>query len=95
MSDYRVIPGQMTQHGEEFVSEIQGLQSSVDGLLSIWKGGSSADAFRTAYDGENNLLIQFKDRVQERGENIVTSARIMADNEEELTAMGSNLFPRA
>ena len=90
--------GQMTQDGnntidsaDEFLSEIRGLEESVHELLSIWRG-ESAVAFKGSFDGKTEQLISFKNLLEQRGENIVDSAKILDNNEQELAAMGSNLF---
>ena len=90
--------GQMTQDGnntidsaDEFCTEIRGLEESVHELLSIWRGASAA-AFQSSFDGKTEQLLSFKNLLEQRGENIVQSANILDRNEQDLTAMGSNLF---
>lgn len=89
---------EMTQDGnntidsaDEFCTEIRGLEESVHELLGIWRG-ASAVAFQGSFDGKTEQLLSFKDLLEQRGENIVTSAKILDRNEQDLAAMGSNLF---
>lgn len=90
--------GQMTQDGnntidsaDEFCTEIRGLEESVHELLGIWRG-ASAQAFQSSFDWKTEQLMSFKNLLEQRGENIVESAKILDQNEQDLTAMGSNLF---
>lgn len=90
--------GQMTQDGNntvesanDFLDQIRGLESSVAELLGMWKG-PAAGAFRNSFDGKTSELMAFKNLLEERGENIVTSAGILQNNEDELTARANGMF---
>lgn len=98
MSGIYVDPSRVTKDGndtidsaDEFFTEIRVLDSCVHELLSIWHGDAAA-AFEKSFDSKTSELMNFQNALEARGENIVQSAKILDDNEQELAAIGSNLF---
>ncbi|MBP5678780.1 MAG: hypothetical protein J6X28_03005 [Bacilli bacterium] len=99
MSDGLIVQaGGMSQDGkstidssEDFLGEIHKLESNTHELLSIWNG-PAATAYKGSFEGKTAELMDFKQRLTQRGENIVTSAKILSDNEDDLASAGSHLF---
>ena len=76
-----------------FEKEIGVLGNNVESLRAIWKGPAS-DAFYGVYEDMKNELTDFKEVLEELGQNVQKAASIINEGEEENTARGRNLFNR-
>ena len=78
-------------NSEYLQNEIASLRNNVEGLGTIWTGISS-DEFRKSFEAQEQNLKEFRQLLNDLGEAISHSARILNTAEEENAARGKNLF---
>lgn len=78
-------------NSEYLANEIASLRNNVEGLGTIWIGLSSNE-FTKSFEMQEQNLNEFRQLLNDLGEAISKSAKILNDAEEENAARGKNLF---